>query len=101
MAGERDPASAEVVKSARAAIQRIRANKVELFPSSLHGFKLLRLEPNVGTTILRFLDDSLKAKAEEWEPRYNLAPVAYSDIQMVLPPAAKVEAPKPQADEAK
>src|SRR5206468_6827792 len=84
LAAPRDPAAADAAKATRAAIIRIRSNKVELFPSSLHGFKLLRLEPNVTSTIVRFLDDTLKAKAEEWEPRYNLAPVAYTEIQTVL-----------------
>ena len=102
LCGERDAASAEVVKDARPAIGRVRANKVELFPSSLHGFKLLRLEPNVTSTITRFLDDSLKAKAEEWEPRYNLAPVAYSEIQTVVhAPPKPAEPPKPRPDDAK
>ena len=102
LCGERDTASAQVVKDARPAIGRVRANKVELFPSSLHGFKLLRLEPNVTSTITRFLDDSLKAKAEEWEPRYNLAPVAYSEIQTVVhAPPKPAEPPKPRPDDAK
>ncbi len=101
LCGERDAASVEVVKAARPAIVRVRSNKVELFPSSLHGFKLLRLEPNVTAAITRFLDDSLKAKAEEWEPRYNLAPVTYSDIQTVVHAPPKAEVPKPKADEAK
>jgi pimeloyl-ACP methyl ester carboxylesterase len=101
LAGERDPASAEVVKSARPAIVRVRGNKVELFPSSLHGFKLLRLEPNVTKSITDFLDETLRAKAEEWEPRYNLAPVPYSDVQTVLRAAPKAEAPRGPADEAK
>jgi pimeloyl-ACP methyl ester carboxylesterase len=101
LAGERDPASAEVVKSARPAIVRVRGNKVELFPSSLHGFKLLRLEPNVTKSITDFLDETLRAKAEEWEPRYNLAPVPYSDVQTVLRAAPKAEAPRVPAEEAK
>lgn len=102
LAGERDAASAQVVKDAKPAIVRVRSNKVELFPSSLHGFKLLRLEPNVTGAITRFLDDALKAKAEEWEPRYNLAPVPFNDIQTVVhAPPKPADAPRPRADEAK
>jgi pimeloyl-ACP methyl ester carboxylesterase len=101
LAGERDPASAEVVKSVRPAIVRVRGNRVELFPSSLHGFKLLRLEPNVTKSLTSFLDEALRAKAEEWEPRYNLMPVTYSDVQTILHAAPKAEAPKGPADEAK
>jgi alpha-beta hydrolase superfamily lysophospholipase len=84
LAGERDHASADLVKAARPSIVRVPANKVEMFPSSLHGFKLLRLEPNVAGGITRFLDGTIKAKAEEWEPRYNLEPVPYSDVQVVV-----------------
>jgi alpha-beta hydrolase superfamily lysophospholipase len=84
LAGERDHASADLVKAARPSIVRVPANKVEMFPSSLHGFKLLRLEPNVAGGIIRFLDGTIKAKAEEWEPRYNLEPVPYSDVQVVV-----------------
>jgi pimeloyl-ACP methyl ester carboxylesterase len=101
LAGERDTASAELVKAAKAAVIRPRTNKVELYPSSLHGFKLLRLEPNVTGTILKFFDETIKAKAEEWEPRYNMEPVAFTDVQIRLntsrPDPAK---PKP-ADELK
>jgi pimeloyl-ACP methyl ester carboxylesterase len=84
LAGERDHASADLVKAARPSIVRVPANKVEMFPSSLHGFKLLRLEPNVAAAISRFLDGTIKAKAEEWEPRYNLEPVSYSDVQIMV-----------------
>jgi len=105
LAGERDTSSAELVKAAKAAVVRVRSNKVELFPSSLHGFKLLRLEPNVTATILRFFDDTIRAKAEEWEPRYNMEPVAFSEVQMLPNAAAKADAPKAKeaakADEAK
>ncbi len=83
LVGERDQASVDIVKSAKAAIVRVPKNKVELFPSSLHGFKLLRLEPNITGAITRFFDETIKAKPEEWEPRYNLDPVAYSEVKVV------------------
>jgi alpha-beta hydrolase superfamily lysophospholipase len=101
LAGERDTASAELVKAVKAAVLRPRTNKVELYPSSLHGFKLLRLEPNVTGTILKFFDETIKAKAEEWEPRYNMEPVPFTDVQILLnsrlPGPVKVKA----ADELK
>jgi pimeloyl-ACP methyl ester carboxylesterase len=91
LVGERDTASVDIVKSIKAAVTRVAKNKVEMFPSSLHGFKLLRLEPNVTSTIARFFEETIKAKPGEWEPRYNLDPVAYSDIRAVanLDDAAK------------
>jgi len=91
LAGERDQASIDIVKAARPAIARAPKNKVELFPSSLHGFKLLKLEPDVTASITKFLDETIKAKPEEWEGRYNLDPVTYSDVKAVanLDDAAK------------
>jgi Serine aminopeptidase, S33 len=83
LAGERDNASKDAVQSVRPLVERARLNKVELFPSSLHGYKLLRLEPKVTAAIFRFLDMSLRTRAIEWEPQYNLTPVTFSDIQMI------------------
>jgi len=84
LAGDRDNPSKDAVQSVRQLIERVRLNKVELFPSSpLSGYKLLRLEPKVTSTIFRFLDTALRGRALEWEPRLNLTPVTYSDIQTV------------------
>ena len=83
VAGENDHASKDAVQASRAIVERARLNKVELYPSSLHGFKLLRLEPKVTSTIFHFLDTSLRGRAVDWEPQYNLLPVTFSDIQTV------------------
>ena len=101
LAGERDTASAELVKAAKAAVLRPRTNKVELYPSSLHGFKLLKLEPNVTGTIVKFLDETIKAKAEEWEPRYNMDPVSFTDVQVLANAARPDPAKAKAADELK
>ena len=82
--GERDNASKDAVQSVRQVVQRTRLNKVELFPSSLHGYKFLRLEPKVTAALFQFLDISLKNRPIEWEPQYNLTPVTFGDAQMVL-----------------
>jgi pimeloyl-ACP methyl ester carboxylesterase len=81
MVGERDTDSNAAVKAVRPFVERTKTNKIETFPSSLHGYKLLRLEPKVSSVLTRFLGSTIKARADEWEPRYNLNPVAYSDIQ--------------------
>jgi pimeloyl-ACP methyl ester carboxylesterase len=83
IAGERDGPSHEVVKRVRANVEKTRQNRVELFPSALHGYKLLRLEPRATAVIERFLEATVKLKATDWEPRYNLTPVTYTDIQIV------------------
>jgi pimeloyl-ACP methyl ester carboxylesterase len=108
LAGSKDNASKDAVESVRRLVERGRLNKVELFPSSLHGYKLLRLEPKVTTTVLRFLEPAIKTRPTDWEPRYNLTPITVSEIQTVQhaqateKSAAKkeqakaVEAPKPK-----
>lgn len=81
MAGEKDRASSEAAKAAVGPLARSRLNKIELFPSALHGYTLLRLEPKVTGGIIRFLETTLKGHAAEYEPRYNLNPISYSDIR--------------------
>ncbi len=112
LAGSKDNASKNAVESVRRLVERARLNKVELFPSSLHGYKLMRLEPKVTPAIMRFLEPTIKLRPIDWEPRYNLIPVTVSEIQTVRhtqtpeKPAAKkgqakaVEAPKPKEADA-
>ena len=71
------------MQSVRHVLQCARLNRIELFPSSLHGYKLLRLEPKVTSALIHFLDTTLKNQAVEWEPQYNLTPVTFSDSQLV------------------
>ncbi len=47
MVGERDAPSFEVVEAIKPIVKRYRANQVETFPSALHAYQLLRLEPNL------------------------------------------------------
>jgi pimeloyl-ACP methyl ester carboxylesterase len=83
MAGERDASSHDAITKVRANVEKTRQNKVELFPSSLHGYKLLRLEPRATSVVLKFLESTVKLRPVEWEPRYNLAPVTYSDVEEI------------------
>jgi pimeloyl-ACP methyl ester carboxylesterase len=83
LAGSKDNASKDAVESVRRMVERMRLNKIELFPSPLHGYKLLRLEPKVTTAITRFLDSTVKLRPTDWEPRYNLTPVTVTDIMTV------------------
>jgi dienelactone hydrolase len=84
LAGDRDLPSKDALQSVQQLVQRTRLNKVELFPSSLHGYKLLRLEPKLTSGIFTFLETTLKNRPVEWEPEYNLTPVTFSEPQMVL-----------------
>ncbi len=103
LAGSKDNASKDAVESARRVVERARLNKVELFPSSLHGYKLMRLEPKVTAAITRFLESTIKLRPTEWEPRYNLTPVTVSEILTVrhdVPekPATKKDQAKEKAE---
>jgi pimeloyl-ACP methyl ester carboxylesterase len=82
-AGERDHASKDALQTVRPLVERSRLNKVELYPSTLHGYQLMRLEPKVTSTLFQFLDTALRTRAVDWEPQYNLIPVTFSDIQIV------------------
>jgi Serine aminopeptidase, S33 len=100
LVGSKDNASKNAVDSVRRLVERGRLNKVESFPSSLHGYKLIRLEPKVTSAITRFLEATVKLRPTEWEPRYNLTPVTVSDILTVqhpATPAVKAEPKKAQA----
>jgi len=112
LAGNKDNASKDAVESVRRLVERARLNKVELFPSSLHGYKLMRLEPKVTAAIMRFLEPTIKLRPIDWEPRYNLTPITVSEIQTIRhtqtpeKPAAKKdqakapEVPKPKEADA-
>src|SRR5262245_10221809 len=99
MVGERDPISADPVRMVRPVVERpaagLKLNRIEVFDTSLHGYKLLWLEPKVPAAIAKFLEGTIKLKATAvWEPRYNLTPVAYDDIQLVRTPKAQDAAAK-------
>jgi Serine aminopeptidase, S33 len=95
LAGDKDAPSKDAVQSVQQLVQRSRLNKVELFPSSLHGYKFLRLEPKMTSAIFQFLDSTLKNRPVEWEPQYNLTPITFSEPQIVL--NSKPEIRKDQA----
>ena len=85
LAGDRDDPSKDAVQSVQQVVQRTRLNKVELFPSSLHGYKFLRLEPKISRRpSSHFSIPPSRTARVEWEPQYNLTPVTFSDPQMVL-----------------
>ena len=105
MVGEKDQVSSDPVHAAAPTVKRTGGNKVELKPSSLHGYKLLKLEPGVTSDLSKFFDGTVKYKSSDWEPRYNLNPVAYIDIEIVRhtdkapAPEPKKEAEAPKAKE--
>jgi pimeloyl-ACP methyl ester carboxylesterase len=100
-AGERDTATMAALTASRPVIERSRVNKVETYPTSLHGYRLLWLEPKAAGAVVKFLDSTIKFKTEDWEPRYNLEPVAYNDVFAVTKANTPAPATKKAADPAK
>jgi hypothetical protein len=99
MVGARDHASFDPVRAVRPIVENPlhKQNKVEIFDSALHGYKLLRLEPKVTSVITRFLEGTAKYKPVEWEPRYNLSPISFHSVTAVRNPKAAEAAKAGQA----
>jgi acetyl esterase/lipase len=73
----------EHVKAAKDLVERHRLSKVLLLDTPLHGQRLVAFVPGVPTAIAKFFDDPIKFRTVEWEPRYLLNPVAYSDVKLI------------------
>ena len=97
MVGERDTASFELVDSIKPIVKRYRLNQVETFPAALHAYQLLRLEPNLTGSIMKFLDTTIKIKTDEWEGRYLLDPVRFTDIKVLPNPVRPGDEATPKA----
>jgi pimeloyl-ACP methyl ester carboxylesterase len=93
LCGDRDNASLPVVKLAQPIVERHQRSKVSYFDTALHGYRLLHFFPKVPGAVGRFLDDPVKGRVLEWEPRYLLSPVAYESegTVEVKPPPKKDE----------
>jgi pimeloyl-ACP methyl ester carboxylesterase len=102
IAGERDASSSALADDGAASLKpilkRYRLNKVETFPSALHGYKLLQFEPNMTASIYKFLDSTIKVKPDEWDGRYLLTPVTYTDIKIIRNPVRTDPATKKAAN---
>lgn len=93
--GDRDAASITVVKAAQPTIERHLKSKVTYFDTNVHGNRLLSFVPKVPTAIAKYLDDPVKGRVLEWEPRYLLSPVAYQSEGILKTPAATKKAAEP------
>lgn len=98
MGGERDAVSKIPIATVRAMVDRQRLSKVITYPTALHGARLVRFTPEAPGAIIKFLDTTLKSRKDDWEPRYILSPVAFTDATLVLPKAKNAPAPKAGAD---
>jgi hypothetical protein len=86
------------VRDNQRVIERHRLSRVAFFDTSLHGGRLLSFFPKVVPTVEKFLDDPVKYRTLDWEPRYLLTPIAYSQVELA---ADSGFAPIGQAAEAK
>ena len=109
--GKNDKESAEVLTQLKNVVVRgsSRLSKVETLETGLHGARLLRFEPGFVEHVTRFLEQTVEFQNNEWEPRYNLTPVAYRVMDAVSKTTAQAEArktddadkaaPKPKTEE--
>lgn len=98
--GDRDQASINVVKAAQPIVERQLKSKVSYFDTNLHGTRLLGFFPKVPATVARFLDDPVKGRVIEWEPRYLLTPMPYQSEGVVETKTAKNKKDDPAAKKA-
>ncbi len=103
LCGDRDAASLPVVKTCQPIVERHQRSKVSYFDTALHGYRLLHFFPKVPGAVSKFLDDPVKARVLEWEPRFLLSPVAYESegTVEVVPPSKRVEEAKKKAEATK
>lgn len=96
MGGSTDKATADTLKALKPIVERreSRLSKVETIETSLHGARFLRFEPGLMAKLNRFLEQTVEFQKTEWEPRYNLTPVAYRLEEAVSKSAAQTDARK-------
>lgn len=77
MAGSQDKTSEPVVTQGKAIVESHKAGRIDIVEGSpLRGSSLIRFEAGVVPEITQFLDNTIRFKTDDWEPRFNLNPVA-------------------------
>ena len=90
LCGDKDQASLETVKACQPIVERHQRSKVSFLDTSLHATKLLQFHAKTAGAIVRFLEDPVKARVVEWEPRFLLTPTSYASEGIVETGKAKV-----------
>jgi hypothetical protein len=83
ISGDRDDQSIATVRAVQPIVERHRLSRVSYFDTNLRGMKLLRFFPKVDEAIVKFLDDPVKFRTVEWEPRYLLNVPEYGEVKLV------------------
>ncbi len=106
-AGAGDAERSALVDALRPTVERQRLSRVALTETRLPATNLLRFAPEATTPLIEFLDSTVKVRADEWEPRYNLDPVVYTNVRVTnlgaegeaeAQPAAVPRRPQPPAE---
>jgi alpha-beta hydrolase superfamily lysophospholipase len=81
-AGAGDAEGSALLDALRPAVERQRLSRVTLTETRLPATNLLRFAPGATAPLIEFLDGTVKVRADEWEPRYNLDPVVYTNVRV-------------------
>lgn len=81
-AGAGDAEGSALLDTLRPTVERQRLSRVTLTETRLPATNLLRFAPGATTPLIEFLDNTVKVRADEWEPRYNLDPVVYTNVRV-------------------
>ncbi|QDV38964.1 alpha/beta hydrolase [Tautonia plasticadhaerens] len=82
-AGSKDAESADAVRELEPVVARQRLSRVDFIETRQPATNLLRFAPDATRPLLSFLDNVVKIRADEWEPRYNLEPVLFANVRVV------------------
>jgi acetyl esterase/lipase len=83
LCGDRDETSIRAVRDNQRIIERHRLSRVAYQDTTLRAERLLSFFPKVPNQIATFLDDPVKQRNLDWEPRYLLDPIAYDNVVLV------------------
>lgn len=81
-AGAGDAERSALADALRPTLERHRLSRVTLTETRLPATNLLRFAPEATRPLIEFLDTTVKVRADEWEPRYNLDPVVYTNVRV-------------------
>ena len=82
-AGKGDSNAASLAETLEPIIGRQRLSQLAMIETRLPATNLIRFAPEATRPLMSFLDNVVKIRADEWEPRYNLDPVLFANVRII------------------